>query len=277
MTYILGRILFMQNWDLIDQKVKKWLTDARERIINSFEQVLDIETKSNRNDLVTNIDKETEQFFIANIRKEFPNHQILGEEGFGDQLTSLDGIVWIIDPIDGTMNFVHQQCNFAISIGIYEDGVGKLAYIYDVVHQELYYAKAGHGAFLNERQLPKLEDQVQLADAVIAMNATWLTHNRYMDPTNLQKLVNNVRGTRSYGSAALEFAYVAAGRLDAYITMRLSPWDFAAGKIIVEELGGRVTNLAGEELNLLEKNSIIVAKPRLHKDIVEKYLLHDRQ
>lgn len=252
----------------IDAYVKKWLKEARQRIIRSFNDILYIQTKSDKNDLVTNIDKEIEQFFINNIRAVFPDHHIIGEEGFGDDLKRLDGTVWLIDPIDGTMNFVHQQRNFMISIGVYEDGIGKCGYIYDVVHDELYHAIKGKGAYLNDRALVKLREDVDVAEAIISLNASWLTSDYYMDASRLIQLVKDVRGTRSYGSAALEFAYVATGRLDAYLTMRLSPWDFAAGKIIVEELGGIVTTLKGEPLKLLEKNAVLVSKPGLHKELL---------
>jgi myo-inositol-1(or 4)-monophosphatase len=230
-----------------------------------------IDTKSSADDLVTNIDQETEQFFIERIRETYPEHQILGEEGFGDKLDKLDGTVWIIDPIDGTMNFVHQQRNFAISVAVYEDGVGKVGLIYDVVHDELYHAKLGEGAYLNDTKLPDLEE-VTVDRAVIALNATWITENKRIDPTILAPLVKKVRGTRSYGSAALEMAYVATGRIDAYITLRLSPWDFAAGLILVNELGGKVTTLHGEPLDLLGQNSVFVSKPGLHEVIMKDYL-----
>ena len=105
---------------------KQWVKEAGERIRASFDKTLNIETKSNPNDLVTNIDKEIEQFFIKKIRADFPTHKIMGEEGFGDELTNLDGVVWMIDPIDGTMNFIHQQRNFAISLAVYENGIGKI-------------------------------------------------------------------------------------------------------------------------------------------------------
>ncbi|WP_077211383.1 inositol monophosphatase family protein [Bacillus dakarensis] len=250
---------------------KQWIVEAGERIEKSFKETLDVETKSNRNDLVTNMDKETEQFFIKKINETFPNHKILGEEGFGDELESLKGVVWIIDPIDGTMNFVHQQRNFAISIGIYEDGIGKIGLIYDVVHRELYHAIKGEGAFLNEAPLDKLQE-VPVQNAIIGVNATWVTANRRIDPAILGALVKDVRGTRSYGSAAIEIASVAAGRLDAYITLRLSPWDFAAGLVLVEEVGGVASTLRGEKINLLKQNSVFFSKPGLHEAVLKDYL-----
>ncbi|MCL6585835.1 MAG: inositol monophosphatase family protein [Anoxybacillus sp.] len=259
------------NWEQIDECARAWLKEAGARIRETFAQQLTIQTKSSRKDLVTNVDKETEQFFIEHIKNTFPQHRVLGEEGFGDDIGALDGTVWIIDPIDGTMNFIHQQRNFAISIGIFHDGVGQLGYIYDVVHDELYSAQKGKGAYVNDSPLPRLQP-VSVSEAIISLNTTWVIDNARIDPSRLTPLVKAVRGTRSYGSAALEMAYVAAGRLDAYMTMRLSPWDFAGGLIIVEEVGGVVTNIYGEPLRLLEQNSVLVAKPGLHEQIVKQYI-----
>jgi len=261
----------MTKWKEIDQKAKEWVIEAGKRIRSSFNQTLSIQAKSNPNDLVTNIDREVEQFFFENIRHTYPNHHILGEEGSGHELKKLDGIVWIIDPIDGTMNFVHQQRNFCISVGIYENGVGKIGLIYDVVHNELYHAIKGHGAYMNDTKLKPLTD-VTLEESILAINATWVTNNKRIDPTILAPLVKRVRGTRSFGSAALEFAYVASGRLDGYITMRLAPWDIAAGIVIVEEVGGITTSLDGKPIDLLKKSSVFVANPKIHKQVLKEYI-----
>ncbi|WP_018662948.1 inositol monophosphatase family protein [Heyndrickxia acidiproducens] len=260
----------MDLWKEMDTYVRQWIREAGDRIIESFESPLVIETKSDRNDLVTNIDKETEQFLIRKIRTTFPEHRILGEEGFGEEIKDAGGVIWILDPIDGTVNFVHQKRNFMISIGVYEDGIGKLGYIYDVVHQELYSARAGKGAYFNGIPLPKLKEN-RLEDTILALNPTYVVSNRKMAPSKLAELVRDVRATRSYGSAALEMAYVAAGRLDAYMTMQLSPWDFAAGKILIEEVGGIVTDIYGKPLNILENSSVFASKPQLHETILRRY------
>lgn len=259
------------NWETIANDAKRWILEAGIQIRASFDQTLKIQTKSNRNDLVTNIDKEIEQFFITKISEKYPSHKIMGEEGFGDVITGTDGVIWLIDPIDGTMNFIHQQRNFAISIGIYENGVGQIGLIYDVAHNELYHAFKGGGAFLNDKPLNPLSE-TNVNEAIIALNATWLLKNPRIDHELLIPLVRDARGTRSYGTAALEIAHVAAGRIDAYISMRLSPWDFGGGAVIVEELGGLVTNLHGEPLNFIEKDSLFVAKPGLHQTILNEYL-----
>jgi myo-inositol-1(or 4)-monophosphatase len=195
----------------------------------------------------------------------------MGEEGFGDKLEGLEGIVWMIDPIDGTMNFIHQQRNFAISLGVYENGVGKIGLIYDVVHDELYHAISGNGAYLNEKPLAGLEETT-VKESIIALNATWVMENHRIDHNLMVPLAKDARGTRSYGSAALEMVFVATGRVDAYLSTRLSPWDFAAGAVIIEELGGIVTNLRGEKLNFLSQDSLLAAKPGLHQSILKDYL-----
>ncbi|OAS86537.1 MULTISPECIES: inositol monophosphatase family protein [Metabacillus] len=262
----------MTNWKDIDQKAKQWVKEAGEKIRNSFDSTLSIQYKSNPNDLVTNMDKEIEQFLIGKIQETYPEHRILGEEGYGDEVTSLDGVLWIIDPIDGTMNFVHQQRNFAISVGIYGDGIGYIGLIYDVVHNELYHAFKGEGAFMNDLPLPML-DKVKIEEAIVSVNATWLLENPRIDHNLMTKIVKKVRGTRSYGSAALECAYVASGRLDAYMTMRLAPWDFAAGLVLIEEVGGSMSTITGEKLDLLTKNSFFVGEKSLHNLILTEYLI----
>lgn len=255
-------------WEEIDAYAKQWIKEAGQHLVSSMKQSLIIETKSNASDLVTNMDREIEQFFIGKIKETFPKHYILGEEGYGDELASTDGILWLIDPIDGTMNFVHQKRNFAISIGIYENGIGKIGLVYDPVHDELYHAKMGVGAFCNEIKIPSLQPS-EVSLGVIAVNATWLTDNPRLDMSKMAQLVKKARGTRSYGCAALEMVYVATGRLDAYVTPRLSPWDFGGGKIIVEEVGGKVTTFTGESLQIIEKSSVLVARPGVYEEMLQ--------
>lgn len=256
---------------VLDRYAKALIKEAGRKIRHSFASELSIESKADANDLVTNMDKEIEQFFIQHIRQDYPNHRILGEEGFGDNLTSLEGYVWMLDPIDGTMNFIHQQRNFAISLGIFKDGIGELGYIYDVIHDELYSAQKGHGAYLNDEQIPVLEPTT-ISEAVIGMNASWVIPNSHIENEGLIRLVQDVRGIRSYGSAALELAYVATGRIDAYMSMRLSPWDVAGGVVIAQEVGAIATNLNGEPLKFLGQDTFIVARQSLHDSLLANYI-----
>lgn len=256
---------------VMDLYIKSLIKEAGHIIRNSFLSELVIETKSNPNDLVTNMDKEIEQFFIARIRRDFPGHRVFGEEGFGDVIEDLSGVVWLLDPIDGTMNFVHQKSNFAISLGIYEDGIGKLGYIYDVVNDNLYHAVHGEGAYCNDERLAPLKETT-LEHSIVGINATWVTPNRYIKHEDSIRLIQDVRGTRSYGSAALELAFLATGRIDAYISMRLSPWDIAGGMVIAREVGAVATNFSGEPANLLKQDAFIAANPSVHEKILTEYI-----
>lgn len=253
-------------------QAKRWVLEAGKQIRTKINDPMIIDTKSNPNDLVTTMDKETESFFASEIKSKYPEHFILSEEGFGDSLSTLDGTVWIIDPIDGTMNFVHQKRNFAISVGIYHNGIGEIGLIYDVMSDILYSAKKNEGAYKNDIKLTSLKQNVKIDEAILGLNHFWLCDNRLVDERVMQNLVKKVRGTRAYGSAALEFASVAEGILDGYLTMRLSPWDVAAGIVIVNEVGGVTANIYGEEVNMLEQNSIFTCNPVIQKDIIDDYL-----
>ncbi len=255
----------------MDRYIKSLIKEAGHRIRTSFRGDIQIETKAHVNDLVTNIDKEIEQLFIKRINTDYPTHRIFGEEGFGDDIQDLSGVIWMLDPIDGTMNFIHQKRNFAISLGIYENGVGKLGYIYDVVNDDLYHGVKDGGAFFNDEKLPMLEDTT-IADSIVGINAMWATPNKYIEHESTIQLIRDVRGTRSYGSAALELAYVASGRLDAYISMRLSPWDIAGGAVIVREVGGVTSNFKGEAENLLKQDTFIAANSSIHSRILYEYI-----
>ncbi|GEL04271.1 inositol monophosphatase family protein [Rummeliibacillus sp. G93] len=255
----------------IDVYAKSIILQAGDRIRQSFSEKWTIETKADANDLVTNIDREIELFFIEKIRTFNSSHKIIGEEGMGEKIQSLDGVVWIIDPIDGTMNFVRQHRNFAISVGIYVDGIGKLGYIYDVMRDHLYHAIEGQGAYMNDQPLKALEE-ISLDKAIIGLNAVWATPNKRIKHEPMIELVHKVRGTRSYGSAALEIVSVASGRMDAYLSMRLSPWDIAGGVMIANEVGAIASNLENQPINLLERDTFIIANPFIHKEIVENYI-----
>ena len=257
----------------IFQQAKSWVLEAGERIRENIDAPRSIETKSNPNDLVTEMDQQTEQFFAEKIKQNYSEHYLLGEEGFGDDIDALDGTVWIVDPIDGTMNFVHQKRNFAISIGIYHDGVGEIGLIYNVMEDVLYSAKRGEGAYKNGMQLPTLNKERPLNQSILALNTTWMVpENPHIEHKGMQDLVKKLRSTRSYGSAALEFAFVAEGILDGYLTMTLMPWDFAAGAILVEEVGGVVTQANKKGLDLLNQSTILASRSPIHDEIIDDYV-----
>jgi len=263
-----GILMEVKNREEVFNQAKKWVLEAGQIIRDKMYNPLEVETKSNANDLVTILDKEIEQFFVTKIKETYKEHSIIGEEGYGDQLTSLDGTVWIIDPIDGTMNFIHQKRNFAISVGVYHNGIGEIGFIYDVMADVLYHAKKGQGAYKNDLKIPNLATQANVKEAIIGLNHFWLCENNLVDEQMMQRFVKDIRGTRMYGSAALEFAYTAEGIIDGYISMRLSPWDIAAGIVIVNEVGGITTDIDGNEINLLSKSSILTCNSELQNAIL---------
>ncbi|HCV0340078.1 TPA: inositol monophosphatase family protein [Staphylococcus aureus] len=245
------------------------IQEAGIRIKQLMEQNLTIETKSNPNDLVTNVDKATEDFIFDTILEIYPNHQVLGEEGHGHDIDTSKGTVWVVDPIDGTLNFVHQQENFAISIGIYIDGKPYAGFVYDVMADVLYHAKVGEGAYRGSQPLKPLNDS-NLRQSIIGINPNWLT--KPVLGEIFKDVVNISRSARAYGSAALEIVSVATGNLEAYMTPRLQPWDFAGGLVILNEVDGLASNLLGEPLTISGPNSILVGNRGVHREILGVYL-----
>nr|WP_307338963.1 inositol monophosphatase family protein [Caldalkalibacillus uzonensis] len=255
------------------EQAKEWVLEAGGQLRESIKTDVLVEYKTSVADLVTEKDREIESFFVSRISRAYPAHHILGEEGINKQKLSdpKQGWVWIIDPIDGTTNFVHQKQNFCISVALYEQGEPRLGFIYDPIAGELFHALAGQGAFMNEEPLPRLTE-TRVEEAVIGINSLWLTPNKHFDFKPIQALVREVRGTRSVGAAALEMAYVACGRLDAYLSLRLSPWDFAAGLVIAQEVGAVTSTVHNQPVEVFEKSSVLVARPGLHQVITDTYL-----
>lgn len=205
------------------------IREAGERVKVMMHEALDIDTKSNPHDFVTNVDKQTEQFLIQGINAQYHNQDFITEE----KTIATEGLddVWIIDPIDGTTNFIFQGRNFAISVGYYEKGLPVFGIVYDVMADEMYYGVSGEGAWVNNKRLQPLDKTIALKDAIInADNRTFKTFKEDLD--------EHIMVQRYLGSAALEIVGVAAGRQQAYISRRLKPWDVAAAVIILKEVEG---------------------------------------
>lgn len=247
-----------------NQLITEWILEAGEKIKDSFKESIQVEQKTNRNDLVTEMDKKTEKLLIENIQQHFPGERILAEESNNEEIQDLTGIVWIIDPIDGTLNFVKQQNDFAIMVAVYENGIGQMSYIYDVMKDELYTAIKGEGVSCNGQQIEKVRD-TELENGLVAISSLLLSG----DNDTVRKIGRKSNGVRMIGSAGLETIYVSTGRIVAYIAASLAPWDIAAGKLIAEELGLIYTQHNGKKVDLLRKNPVIVATPASHQVIVE--------
>ncbi|OLO40740.1 inositol monophosphatase [Alkalihalophilus pseudofirmus] len=259
------------DWHKIKELAITWVKEASNQLKASLEETIHVETKSSPDDLVTEMDRKIEQYFLQKIQMNFPNHAFLGEEGISSEEFDNRDTIWIIDPIDGTTNFVHQQYNFAICVAVYHKGEGKVGIIYDVMNDELFHAVAGQGAFRNEERLESLAP-VKVDKAIIGLNARWLLYKGKAFQPIVVDLVRQVRGVRSYGSAALEMAYVASGRLDGYISLRLSPWDFAAALVLLNEVGGCYSTFYGEPLAILKASSVFVGKPQFHDVVIREFV-----
>lgn len=260
------------NKEKVYEQARTWVEEAGQIIRSSIDQPREIETKLTPNDLVTEMDRKVEKYFAEKIRNTYPSDKILSEEGFGDEVHELTGTTWIIDPIDGTMNFVHQKRHFAISLAVFHEGVGEIGFIYDVMADILYHAKKGEGAFKNEQRLEPLAKEKPLNESILLMNTIWCTPNQCVNHKKICELVRSVRGNRTYGSAALEFAYLTEGIADCYVSFHLQPYDIAAGVVLYREVGGRIVQSTGKPITLLKQEPIVAGHPDIVNQVVNKYI-----
>ncbi len=222
-------------------------------------------TEKDRNDFVTDIDQQVEQEIIKYIHESYPDHAIFGEESGA---TGTGDYTWIIDPLDGTTNFIHGHPHFCISVGIkYKDRI-EHGIIYDPLRQELFTATAGTGAFLNDRRI-RVTQQKQLTGSLIAGCLGYKVEKNLQGFLRiLTSILPHAAGFRRSGSAALDLAYTACGRIDGVFGMNLGLWDIAAGSLIIQEAGGAVTDFGGNN-NFLTTGNIIAGNPAIHKIILQ--------
>ncbi|MCW5876717.1 MAG: inositol monophosphatase [Anaerolineales bacterium] len=225
-------------------------------------------------DLVTEIDKRSEDFIVAEIGRRFAGHTIFTEES-GEHAGSA-GHVWYVDPLDGTLNYSHGMPLFCVSIAYAQGGQLTLAAIYDPMAEELYTAEFGGGAQLNGQPI-----QVsQVAELKSSLLVTGFPYDAWTNPDNnfaeFERFSRRSQGVRRLGSAALDLAYVAAGRLDGFWEIRLNAWDVAAGALIVQEAGGLVSNVHGEPDFISKPQSILAANPTLHAEMLEVLKISER-
>lgn len=235
--------------------------EAGEYIKEQLENIsrLDVEEKG-LNDFVSHVDIQAEKMIISAIRKYYPDHNITAEES--GKHTTPSKFEWIIDPLDGTTNYLHKIPHFAVSIAVKENGKLMHGVVYDPIKDELFSASRGDGAKLNNFKI-RVSDQQRLKNAVLATGFPYTDFSyidAYMD--SLKSFMLKTSGIRRAGSAALDLAYVACGRVDGYWELNLKTWDIAAGALIVAEAGGLATDFAGGE-NYLESGNIIAANPKM--------------
>lgn len=223
-------------------------------------QKLKIEQKG-RNDFVSDADTAAEKAVIDCIFKHYPDHAILAEES-GQQGDS--DHVWIIDPLDGTTNYLHSFPAYAVSIGVQVKGRMEHAVVYDPTRQELFTASRGDGAQLDGRRI-RCSGQLQIERALVGTGFPYQQTDAELAPylQMIGKAEQNTAGVRRAGAAALDLAYVAAGRLDAFWETGLKPWDLAAGSLIIREAGGIISALDGSE-NFLESGHVLCGTPKIY-------------
>ncbi|WP_018911717.1 inositol monophosphatase family protein [Thiomonas sp. FB-6] len=244
---------------------------AREagKIINRASLDLDLLRVSEKsaNDFVTEVDRASEQAIIEVLLKAYPQHGILGEETGSTHGRADSEFQWIIDPLDGTTNFIHGLPMYAVSIALAHHGVVQHGVVYDPSRDELFTASRGAGAFLDNRRL-RVSRRTRIEDSLIGTGFPFRRGDdldTYLEM--FKKISQRCVGLRRPGAAALDLAYVAAGRYDGFFEQGLKPWDVAAGSLLVTEAGGMVGNFTGEA-DFLHRGEVIAANPRVYAQMV---------
>ena len=234
-------------------------------IIRQIDQAQDLPaTEKSRNNYVTEVDKQAETAIIDTLLKAYPKHAILAEES---GTRGNDDYVWIIDPLDGTTNFMHGFPHFAVSIALQHKGKLQQAVIYDPFRQELFTASRGDGAYLNERRM-RVSKRKNLEGALIGTGFPFgeSAHiDRFLETCRI--LLPVTAGIRRAGAATLDLAYVACGRLDGFWEFGLQPWDIAAGALLIEEAGGLVSDINGGSA-FMESGNVLAAAPGVHEEML---------
>ncbi len=241
-------------------------------IINRASRNLDILSVTQKaiNDFVSEVDREAENAIIETLHDAYPGHAILAEESGASGKSEF---LWIIDPLDGTTNFLHGFPQYAVSIALSHKGVLTQAVIYDPVRNDLFTATRGHGAYLNDHRL-RVSKRIKLQQGLIGTGFPFreFAHiDAYL--AMLRDLTQKTTGLRRAGAATLDLAYVAAGRLDGFWEFGLGPWDMAAGSLLITEAGGLVGDLEGNS-GYLESGDIIAANPKIFSQLVQALAPH---
>lgn len=240
--------------------------DSLIRSLNRLDR-LTVEQKG-RNDFVSEADRKAERAVIETIHKHYPEHAILAEEsgshGESDHL-------WVIDPLDGTTNFLHGFPVFCVSVALLIDGRQEHAAIYDPLRQELFTASRGQGAQLDGRRI-RVSGETRLDRALLGTGFPYRDSNKSLGPymKMFSRAIENTSGVRRPGSAALDLAYVAAGRIDAFWETGLAQWDIAGGTLMIREAGGIVSGLDGSE-NYLETGHVLAGTPKIYSALAKLF------
>ncbi len=241
---------------------------AGDVIVRSLDRVGTlVVSEKGRNDFVSEVDRAAEQVLIAAIRKAYPSHGFLAEESGA---VAGDDYTWVIAPLDGTTNFLHGFPQFAVSIACRHRGRAEVAVVFDPTRGELFTAERGAGTQLDGRRL-RVSQRAGLEGALVGTGFPYRENRKWLGPylAMLEGVMNATAGVRRPGAASLDLAYVAAGRLDAFWEVGLSPWDTAAGNLLITEAGGRVGDFTGGEYR--DGGHLLVGTPRVFAALAEMF------
>jgi myo-inositol-1(or 4)-monophosphatase len=241
-------------------------TQAGAKVLKEyFNGTFEISSKSTTNDLVTEADKKAEEAIIAAIREDYPDHYILSEEA--GELKQDSTIKWIIDPIDGTVNFAHNIPLCCVSIGVEQDGEMILGAVYNPIINEFFFAQKGFGATLNDQKI-SVSKKTDMAKACLVTGFPYNWEDMPNDPMQVfSRFVKEGLPVRRLGSAAIDLCWVAAGRFDGFWEHNLNAWDSAAGALIVKEAGGQVTDFGGNPYNPYQRK-VLATNGHIHTDLL---------
>ncbi len=248
------------------EEIIKMSKEAGSIVKEGFGKNFNIEFKSSEANLVTDIDKASEKFITDTIRKKYPSHKILAEES-GESGNSSE-YLWVIDPLDGTTNFAHGIPIFSVSIGLQKNGKTIAGVVYDVMQDIVYSAELNSGAFANGEKISVSKNSI-LGRSVLV---TGFPYNVSENPDNVfakfEAVTRAARAVRRLGSAAIDLCYVAKGVFDGFWEVSLHPWDVCAGKLIVEEAGGIVTDFDNNQIDIFSKR-FLASNKLVHKPILD--------
>ena len=244
---------------------------AGEIVRDGYGKNFEIMLKGSVNNLVTEIDKKSESVIIDYVKKNFNNHSILAEES--GQLKTDSEYVWVIDPLDGTTNFAHGLPIFSVSIGVQKNGETIYGVVYDVMRNAMYSAEKNSGSFLNGKKI-KVNNNSDLSRSVLVTGFPYdVAENPLNAVEKFSAFLKKTRAIRRLGSAAIDFCYVAQGVFEGFWEVSLNPWDICAGKLIVEEAGGIVTDFNNREINI-DSKQILATNKLVHQEMLEILQAH---
>jgi myo-inositol-1(or 4)-monophosphatase len=220
------------------------------------------------NDFVTEVDQAAEEAIISTLLEAYPGHAILAEESGRQRGSRHSDYLWIIDPLDGTTNFIHGFPVYAVSIALAFRGKVEQAVVYDPTRNDLFYASKGKGAYLNDRRL-RVSKRTRMSDALIGTGFPFRKGDNFKRYLKMfEEVMQQCAGMRRPGAAALDLCYVAAGWYDGFFETGLSPWDVAAGSLMITEAGGLVGNFTGEA-DFMYQREVVAATPRIYGQLVQ--------